>query len=62
MKTYEIKFVNCVAREIVQSPLSFEEIAVQLANGWLIIGGMVLNASIVEAVIEVEDNPQYTKE
>lgn len=55
MKTYEIKFINCVARELVQSPLSFEEIAAQLANGWLIIGGMVLNASIIEAVVEVED-------
>jgi len=40
----------------VESDLTFDEIATQLANGWLIIGGMVLNASTIEAVIEVEEN------
>lgn len=59
MKTrriFEIKFIASNIRERVESDLTFDEIATQLANGWLIIGGMVLNASIIEAVIEVEEN------
>lgn len=53
-RTFEIKFIASNIRERVESDLTFDEIATQLANGWLIIGGMVLNASIIEAVIEVE--------
>ena len=55
-RTFEIKFIASNIRERVESDLTFDEIATQLANGWLIIGGMVLNASIIEAVIEVEEN------
>lgn len=55
-RTFEIKFIASNIRERVESDLTFDEIAPQLANGWLIIGGMVLNASIIEAVIEVEEN------
>lgn len=55
-RTFEIKFIASNLRERVESDLTFDEIATQLANGWLIIGGMVLNASIIEAVIEVEEN------
>ena len=55
-RTFEIKFIASNIRERVESALTFDEIATQLANGWLIIGGMVLNASIIEAVIEVEEN------
>lgn len=55
-RTFEIKFIASNIRERVESDLTFDEIATQLANGWLIIGGMALNASIIEAVIEVEEN------
>lgn len=55
-RTFEIKFIASNIRERVESDLTFDEIATQLANGWLIIGGMVLNASIIEAVIEVGEN------
>ena len=55
-RTFEIKFIASNIRERMESDLTFDEIATQLANGWLIIGGMVLNASIIEAVIEVEEN------
>ena len=55
-RTFEIKFIASNIRERVESALTFDEIATQLANGWLIIGGMVLNASIIEAVIEVEED------
>lgn len=55
-RTFEIKFIASNIRERVESDLTFDEIATQLANGWLIIGGMVLNASMIEAVIEVEEN------
>lgn len=55
-RTFEIKFIASIIRERVESDLTFDEIATQLANGWLVIGGMVLNASIIEAVIEVEEN------
>lgn len=55
-RTFEIKFIASNIRERVESDLTFDEIATQLTNGWLIIGGMVLNASIIEAVIEVEEN------
>lgn len=55
-RTFEIKFIASNIRERVESALTFDEIATQLANGWLIIGGMALNASIIEAVIEVEEN------
>lgn len=55
-RTFEIKFIASNILERVESDLTFDEIATQLANGWLVIGGMVLNASIIEAVIEVEEN------
>ena len=55
-RTFEIKFIASNIRERVESDLTFDEIATQLANGWLIIGGMVLNASIIEAVVEVKEN------
>ena len=55
-RTFEIKFIASNIRERVESDLTFDEIATQLANGWLIICGMVLNSSIIEAVIEVEEN------
>ncbi len=55
-RTFEIRFIASNIRERVESDLTFDEIATQLANGWLIIGGMVLNASIIEAVIEVKEN------
>ena len=55
-RTFEIKFIASNIRERVESDLTFDEIATQLANGWLIIGGMVLNASIIEAVIEVGED------
>lgn len=55
-RTFEIKFIASNIRERVESDLTFDEIATQLANGWLIVGGMVLNASIIEAVIEVEED------
>lgn len=55
-RTFEIKFIASNIRERVESDLTFDEIATQLANGWLIIGGMVLNASMIEAVFEVEEN------
>lgn len=59
MKTkriFEIKFIASNIRERVESDLTSVEIATQLATGWLIIGDMVLNASIIEAVVEVEEN------
>jgi hypothetical protein len=34
--------------------MDFEQIAAQLASGWLIIGEMILNASIIESVVEVK--------
>lgn len=55
-RTFEIKFIASNIRERVESDLTFAEIATQLANGWLIIGGMALNASIIEAVIEVGED------
>lgn len=54
-RLYEIKFLGCIARERVESTLTFEEIATQLANGWLTIGEKIINASIIEAVVEVKE-------
>lgn len=53
-KTYEISFKNCIGKTIVESTMSFEQIAAQLASGWLITGEMILNASIIESVVEVK--------
>lgn len=53
-KTYEISFKNCIGKTIVESAMNFEQIAAQLASGWLIIGEMILNASIIESVVEVK--------
>lgn len=53
-RMYEIKFLGCIARERVESTLTLEGIAAQLASGWLIIGEKIINAAIVEAVVEVE--------
>ena len=54
-RLYEIKFLGCIARERIESTLTFEEIAAQLASGWLVIGEKVINASIIEAVVEVKE-------
>ena len=54
-RLYEIKFLGCIARERIESTLTFEDIAAQLASGWLIIGEKVINASIIEAVVEVKE-------
>lgn len=53
VKTYEIKFLGCIVREQVESTMSIEEIAIQLPSGWLTIGGKVINASMIESIVEV---------
>lgn len=53
MKTYEIKFLGCIVRERVESTMSLEEIAAQLPCGWLPIGGKIINASMIESIVEV---------
>lgn len=52
-KTYEIKFLGCIVREQVESMMSIEEIATQLPSGWLTIGGKIINASMIESIVEV---------
>lgn len=52
-KTYEIKFLGCIVREQVESTMSIEEIATQLPSGWLTIGGKIINASMIESIVEV---------
>ena len=54
-RIYEIRFLGCIARERIESTLSLEDIAAQLASGWLIIGEKIINAAIVEAVVEVKE-------
>lgn len=62
MYKYEIRFRGCIARETVETMLTPAEIRNQLLDGWLNIGNMVINASMVEAVIEVGQEEESEKE